>query len=118
MSQPALVQLGDASYKGRQQAQAALMRQEAEVVPLLDQALAAKPALELQRRLQMVSEHLTGTLLTGEKLRVYRAVEVLERLDSPDARRLLQRMADGAPGAVATEAARGALRRLSVNPSP
>jgi RNA polymerase sigma factor (sigma-70 family) len=107
-----IAELGDPSFKARQQAQADLVQQEAQVVPLLDQALAAKPPLEVKQRLEKIREQLTGMLLTDEKLRVYRAIEVLEAIATPDARHLLQRLGDGAPGAVATTAARAALKRL------
>jgi len=49
--------------------------------------------------------------------RPLRALEVLEHLDSPDARRLLRRLADGNPNALLTEEARVALRRLG-EPGP
>jgi hypothetical protein len=107
-----VAELGDANFKVRQQALTALVQQEAQVVPLLDKALATKPPLEVKRRLEMVRDQLTGMLLTDEKLRVYRAIEVLEHIGTPQARQLLERLASGAQGALATTAARAALVRL------
>jgi hypothetical protein len=72
----------------------------------------AKPALEVKQRLEKVRDQLTGTLLTDEKLRLSRAIEILEQIGTPDARQVLQRLADGAPQALATTAARAALKRL------
>jgi len=80
-------------------------------VPVIDKALAGKPALDVHRRLEKIRDALTSIALTGETLRVYRAIEVLERISTPQARQLLQRLAGGAPGAVATTAARKALQR-------
>ena len=40
-----------------------------------------------------------------------RAVEVLEKTNTPEARQVLQTLADGAPGALATRQARAALDR-------
>jgi HEAT repeat protein len=108
-----IAELGEPSFKVRQQAMAALVQQEAQVVPLLDKALAAKPALEVKQRLEKVRDQLTGMLLTDEKLRAYRAIEVLERIGTPEARHLLARLSDGAPDAVATKAAQAALSRLA-----
>jgi len=73
--------------------------------------LAAKPALERQQRLEKIRDALTGAVLTEENLHLYRAIEVLERIGTPQARQLLQRLADGAPGALATTAARKVLQR-------
>jgi len=55
---------------------------------------------------------LSVTNLTGDRLRVVRAVEVLERISNAEARQLLQSLADGAPGALETVQARAALARL------
>jgi predicted PilT family ATPase len=67
----------------------------------------------LQKRLQKIRDELTASRpLTDEKLRMYRAIEVLERIATPQARALLQRLAGGAPGALATTAAQAALQRL------
>ena len=41
---------------------------------------------------------MTGMLLQGERLRAYRAVEVLERIGTPAARQVLQALADAVRG--------------------
>ena len=50
--------------------------------------------------------------LLAEELQVWRAVEVLERLGTPEARRVLEILAGGAAEALPTTAARAALDRL------
>jgi hypothetical protein len=50
--------------------------------------------------------------LTGESLRVSRAIEALEHAGTAAARELLNRLAAGAPGAWQTREAKSALRRL------
>jgi hypothetical protein len=50
-------------------------------------------------------------ILKGDRLRAYRAVEVLERIGTREARRLLATYANGAPGALLTTAAEAALKR-------
>jgi hypothetical protein len=50
---------------------------------------------------------------TPEELRGMRVVEVLEHVGTPDARRLLESLAAGAPGARLTQEAKASLDRLS-----
>ena len=71
------------------------------------------PVLEVQLRLKKIRDQLTSLLLTDEALRQSRAVEVLERIGTPEARRLLDKLAGGAPGALTTASARAALDRLA-----
>ena len=52
-----------------------------------------------------------GPFPTGERLRQQRSLELLERLGTPAARRLLADLAAGAPEASLTLEARAALRR-------
>ena len=54
---------------------------------------------------------LTGMVLQDERLRTYRAVEVLELIGTLAAREILQALADGAPGALLTTSAKAALHR-------
>ncbi len=54
-----------------------------------------------------------GPLAAGETLRRSRAIAILEKIDSPAARRVLERMATGLDGARETRDARAALRRQS-----
>jgi hypothetical protein len=106
-----LANLGDPTFKVRQKATAALLQLDRRVEPVIDKALAARPALEMRQRLEKIRDALTSVVLTEEELRLYRAIEVLERIGTPQARQLLRRLADGAPGALATTAARQALQR-------
>jgi hypothetical protein len=49
----------------------------------------------------------------ANRLRMLRAVEVLEHLDTPESRRLLQSLAGGASDARLTQEAKSALDRLT-----
>ncbi|HKB38555.1 MAG TPA: WD40 repeat domain-containing protein, partial [Gemmataceae bacterium] len=107
-----LGQLGDPQFKVRDLASRELLQFDERLVPLLDKALAAKPPLEMKKRLEDLRGMLTGTMvLRGEGLRAVRAVEVLERIGTREARQLLQVLAEGAPGALLTTSARVALTR-------
>src|SRR5207302_336070 len=66
-------------------------------VPALEQVLKGQPTLETRRRVEQLLARLTGGALTAEQVRLVRAVEVLERAGTPEARQMLQSLADGAP---------------------
>jgi hypothetical protein len=104
--------LDDATYKVRQKATVELLKMGERVVPSIEKTLAAEPPLEVKKRLEGIHEKLTSAVLTDDKLRLFRAVEVLEQIGTPEARELLQRLAAGAPGAFVTTIAQAALVRL------
>jgi WD40 repeat protein len=104
-------QVNDAQFKVREKAIAELYKIGEPIIPLLDKALEATPTLETRRRLEEMRGKLTGMLLQGDRLRAYRAVEVLERIGTPDALQVLRTLADGAPGTLVTTSARTALER-------
>jgi WD40 repeat protein len=107
-----IADLDSDQFKVRQQANAELLKLDERVVPLIDKVLASNPPLETKKRLDDLRKQLAGVLLRGERLRMIRAVEVLERIGTPEARQLLQALADGAPGALLTTTAQTALQRL------
>ncbi len=82
--------------------------------PACRKALAARPALEMSRRLQELLDEVGQEQWrpSPEILRQLRAIEVLERLSTPEARRLLETLAAGAAGARQTREASAALQRL------
>ena len=86
------------------------------VEPELLQALAKKPALEVQRRLERLVQELRSDEVAvgpGDALRMMRVIRLLESLATPGARRLLERLAKGAARASETQTARSALQRLA-----
>jgi WD40 repeat protein len=109
-------QLDDAQYKVRQKAMRELLDIVDQIAPALDKALAASPTLEARRRLEDLYNQAASRMLQGERLRAYRAVEVLERIGTPEARQVLQALAAGAPGARVTTSARAALERGEPRP--
>ena len=104
--------LQSTEFNTRENAKADLIKMGERVVPAIDRALAADPPLENKRRLEEVRQQTGGIVLQGERLRLYRAVEILERVGTPEARRLLQTLADGARGALVTTTAQATLLRL------
>jgi hypothetical protein len=87
--------------------------------PALRKALRENLPLETKRRLQLLLDELGGTdPISDERLRVLRAVEVLERIGDKPARDLLRRLSEGAAGAWLTEGARATLQRLEGRRAP
>lgn len=108
-----LNQIDSAEFKVRDQASSELVKIGELAVPALDKALAANPSLEMRRRLEALRNNSdpNSMILKGDRLRAYRSVEVLERIGTPEARRLLRTFADGAQGALLTTSAEAALKR-------
>lgn len=82
------------------------------VVAALEQALGNKPPLEVQQRLTRLLHRQATSSLSPERLQQLRGVLVLELIATPDARRVLGTLADGASAAQQTRAAEAALQRL------
>jgi WD40 repeat protein/acylphosphatase len=112
-----LADLDNESFDVRDKAAAALARAGRSVKPALTRALAADPPLEKRRRLQALLDPLNDTVTPPEMVRPTRAVELLERLGTPEAREALQALAAGAPEARLTLQARAALHRLDAHPA-
>jgi RNA polymerase sigma factor (sigma-70 family) len=107
-----IADLEDAEFAVRERASAELEKLGELAGPAIRRALAANPPLESRRRLEALREKLDGRKLSAETLRAIRAAELLEQINSPEARALLERLAGGAPGTTLTREARAALDRL------
>jgi len=80
--------------------------------PALRRRLAAGPPLEASQRSDGLLAKLPVRPLSSEELRIWRAIEVLERIATPAARRLLERLAAGAPESRLTRAAKASMDRM------
>ncbi len=110
-----LAELDDDSYAVRQKAAGELLRLADVAEADLRRAAASHPSAEVRSRARAILRKANkgpGASPSSEALRAERAVEVLERLGTPAARRLLDELAAGAPGAARTRQARAACRRL------
>jgi WD40 repeat protein len=105
-------QLGSEDFVERTAATEALEKLGDLAVPALQKTLGAQPILETRRRVEALLAKLVGGALTAEEVRVVRAVEVLERSGTPEARQMLESLAAGAPGALPTRQAQSVLDRL------
>ena len=81
--------------------------------PDLASALEERPTDEVRRRVQKLLGTLAGPVASPEGLQAMRAVEVLERIGSAEVRKLLEKLAKGAPEARLTQDAKASLERLA-----
>jgi dipeptidyl aminopeptidase/acylaminoacyl peptidase len=80
--------------------------------PALRQALKTASSADLKLRLGVVLRRLNSPLAGPDSLRMMRAVEVLEKAGTPEARKVLEALAKGTPEARLTTQARAAIQRL------
>ena len=111
-----LADLASPAFKTREAAQREIGRAGELVEPALRRALKSVTDPEVQRRLSDLLDRISRPETRPDELRDLRAVEVLEHIDSADARRLLGELAKGAPEARLTQEAKAALARLSKRP--
>src|SRR5262249_14129670 len=82
-----------------------------DILPQLQNALAKDPTPEPRRRLRELLERCGERYLNGEKLRTMRAIELLDRLDGPEAREALKHLSGGAAFSPIVREARWSLQR-------
>jgi hypothetical protein len=81
--------------------------------PMMRQALAGRSSLEVRRRLEELLDKPRRDGPSAEWLRTLRALAVLERTNTPEARRVLETLAKGAPEMRLTQEAENSLSRLA-----
>lgn len=80
----------------------------------LTQALLKPPSLEAQTRIERILKKKKGTMKwTLETQRIRRVIDTLEKIGGPDARALLNKIADGAPEPDLADEAQLSLKRLT-----
>jgi WD40 repeat protein len=107
-----LADLDSDQFDLREKATRELEQLEEVVLPALQRALEGRPSAEARRRMGLLLERLRQPAPSGQRLRVLRALEVLEQMGTPDARQTLQNLAQGAPEARLTQEAKASLERL------
>ncbi len=106
-----LVDLDSPQFALRERADKALTKLGDSAEPSLRKALKGSPSAEARRRITAILERLDPAG-SPERLQAIRAVEVLERIGTPEAKRVLDRLAGGTPEARLTREAKAALERL------
>jgi RNA polymerase sigma factor (sigma-70 family) len=110
----AIADLQDEDLKVRERAMEELRRFGPEAIPPLRelQRTATDPRLQARLRAFLTMAEVNGVTAPPEAPYDLRAVQVLEKIGTPEARLLLEELAKGAPGAQLTEAAKAALGRM------
>jgi RNA polymerase sigma factor (sigma-70 family) len=102
-----IADLDSAEFAVREEATRELARRGDAVEGALRKELEGRPSLEVRQRIKI----LLGKMQGAQRLQTLRAVEVLEQLGTPEARRLLEALAGGSAQARLTQEAGAALNR-------
>jgi WD40 repeat protein len=108
-------QLEHPSFKVREQASRELTQLGEQIEPLLRTALAGDSPSETRQRLDALVTTFEKRELTPDELRALRALRVLEQLNTPASRAILNDLAAGAPGVRLTIEAAAASKRLATD---
>jgi hypothetical protein len=111
-----IADLDSRTFAAREKASRELEALDKLVQPALRRALQGHPSPEVRMRVERLLAKLETAVASPEQLRSLRAVEALEHLGTPAARRLLAALAQGAPEARLTEEAKASLGRLTRRP--
>lgn len=115
---PKLIEaLDDNRFETREKAAAALEQMGRAAHPALKAALES-PSAEVRRRARELLARKSGEIvvLSPDELRGFRTIEVLQQIDSPAVRPLLQRLAEGDPSTTLGRDAAAALAWLERRP--
>jgi len=104
--------LGSNKFQVREKATKELERLGQSTVPQLRKLAESRPSLEVKRRIEQILRKLDTPYLSGDSLRLCRAIELLERIGDNQAIILLKTLAGGAKGSRLTQDAKAALSRL------
>jgi hypothetical protein len=107
-------ELDSDQFQRRSDATEKLTRMGEEAEPALKAALAGKSTLESRMRVEKILAAVQSHPFTTEQLRHLRALEVLQHINTSDARQVLQAIAQGAPGTLTTEASDALAQCLKV----
>jgi hypothetical protein len=108
-----IADLDSEQFAVRKKAGDDLLKADPTAAPLIQKALEGDPTPEARKRLQEVLAKLTAPTASGETLRSLRALEVLEMIGTPEAKTVLEGVAQGTPGAAVTIAAEESLKRIN-----
>ena len=97
----------------REKAVASLGKHGLAIEGALKTALRQRPTLEARRRMEGLLDKMKTDALSPQMIRTWRAVEALEHMATPEARRLLEEWAKGEPEARLTHEAKASLERLA-----
>lgn len=107
-----IAQLDDARFAEREKASKELRTFNELIEPALLQALKNSPSDEVRARVEQLLKRLNAPQLAPAIVRSVRAVEILERIGTPEATQLLKQFANGTPETWLAREAKRALSRM------
>jgi hypothetical protein len=107
-----VAELDARSFQVRERASRELRDLGSRAGPAVRRALANPPSPEARRRLEALVQRLSDAPIPPASLQAVRALRVLEEARTPEARKLLEELAPGAPDDVLTQEAATVLARL------
>jgi YD repeat-containing protein len=107
-----IADLGHERFVVREKAMTELRRLGKVAEAGLTAGLARATSAESRRRIELLLQGIQGALISPERLRELRALEILEAVGSPAARQILEALARGVPAVPLTMEAQAVLRRL------
>lgn len=108
-----LRKLDSPRFRERTKASAELSGVGESAVPLLRKTLESSPSSEVRERVQQLLDNISRARFAPDMMRPLRALEVLEHINSPESRALLESYAQGSADAPLTKWARSSLDRLA-----
>ncbi len=103
-------------FARRQRASQELERIGEQAAAALRRSLEARPSLEARRRMSLLLEALDEEPPSPRAVRMIRALQVLEGIGTPEARRVIEDLSCGDPKAHRTREAKASLERLARRP--
>jgi hypothetical protein len=107
-----LEELDDDRFAVRKRATAVLEQLGREAEPALRKKLTGRSSVEARQRIEAIVTKLERCPVSGNSLRLLRALEALEVIATPEARQALEKLADGPADAWLTLEAKASLARL------
>jgi RNA polymerase sigma factor (sigma-70 family) len=107
-----IADLDSDKFAVRQTAETELEKLGDLAMPAFEQALAQNVPQDTRQRIERLRDRLVTATPGATVLQTLRALEALERIGTAEARQVLEKMAQGAAGALVTRQARASLRRL------
>ncbi|CEF49278.1 unnamed protein product [uncultured bacterium] len=113
-----IADLDSEQFKTREDATSALERLGEAAEASLRTTLAKQPSPEVRQRVEQLLQKVEAAAQSPERLRTLRGLQVLEHSGTPEAKKVLQALAKGAPEARVTREAKATLERLARRPTP
>jgi WD40 repeat protein len=108
-----IARLDHDDFEKREEASKALADLGPQAEKALRKAVQDPPSAEAGRRMKALLKKIEDGSASGGRLRDLRALEVVEAIGTPEARKLLQELAKGAASAALTQEAKATLNRLT-----